>query len=57
MKSSKIKDIAKNVIRTEAKAVALMENHIDDNFENAVQKIIDCNGRVICSGIGKSGFS
>ena len=56
MKSSKIKDIAKNVIRTEAKAVALMEDRVDDNFENAVQKIIDCNGRVICSGIGKSGL-
>ena len=56
MKSSKIKDIAKNVIRTEAKAVALMEDRIDDNFENAVQKIINCNGRVICSGIGKSGL-
>ena len=56
MKSSKIKDIAKNVIRTEAEAVGLMENRIDNNFENAVQKIIDCNGRVICSGIGKSGL-
>ena len=41
MKSSKIKDIAKNVIRTEAEAVGLMENRIDNNFENAVQKIID----------------
>ncbi len=56
MKSSKIKDIAKNVIRTEAEAVGLMENRIDNNFENAVQKIINCNGRVICSGIGKSGL-
>ena len=56
MKSSKIKDIAKNVIRIEAKAVGLMENRIDNSFENAVQKIIDCNGRVICSGIGKSGL-
>lgn len=56
MKSSKIKDIAKNVIRTEAEAVGLMENRIDNNFENAVQNIIDCNGRVICSGIGKSGL-
>ena len=56
MKSSKIKDIAKNVIRTEAEAVGLMENRIDNDFENAVQKIINCNGRVICSGIGKSGL-
>ena len=56
MKSSKIKDIAKNVIRTEAKAVELMEDRINDNFDNAVQKIIGCNGRVICSGIGKSGL-
>ena len=44
------------MIRTEAEAVGLMENRIDNNFENAVQKIINCNGRVICSGIGKSGL-
>lgn len=56
MKSSKIKDIAKNVIRTEAEAVSLIEERIDDIFEDAVQKIIECDGRVIVSGMGKSGL-
>jgi len=56
MDSSKIKTIAKEVIRIEAEAVSQIEGRIDDLFESAIQKIIQCNGRLIVSGMGKSGL-
>lgn len=30
-------------------------NHIDDEFETIVNAILACNGRVIVTGMGKSG--
>ena len=56
MNNSKIKHIAKEVIQVEAMAVALMRDRIDDKFQLAVQKIFDCPGRLIVSGMGKSGL-
>ena len=56
MNNSKIKHIAKEVIQVEAMAVALMRDRIDGKFELAVQKIFDCPGRLIVSGMGKSGL-
>ena len=56
MESSKIKTIAKEVIRIEAEAVSSIEKRIDDLFESAVQKIVGCTGRLIVSGMGKSGL-
>lgn len=56
MEPSKIKTIAKEVIRIEAEAVSQIEERIDDQFESAIQKIIQCNGRLIVSGMGKSGL-
>lgn len=46
---------AKKVIRLEAAAVAALEEKIDENFVKAVKLILDSNGRVIITGIGKSG--
>ncbi|MCK4404266.1 MAG: KpsF/GutQ family sugar-phosphate isomerase [candidate division Zixibacteria bacterium] len=51
-----IKEKAKEVIRKEAKAVALLEKKIDENFVRAVELILKCKGRVIVTGIGKSGI-
>jgi arabinose-5-phosphate isomerase len=53
---SAILDKAREVIRIEAEAVAALENRIDANFERAVDLLFDCKGRVIVSGIGKSGI-
>ncbi len=47
---------AKEVIRIEAKAVAALENRIDANFEKAVELILNAKGRVVVSGMGKSGL-
>lgn len=47
---------ARRVIRMEAQAVAALEARIDDAFAGAVEAILASSGRVIVSGIGKSGI-
>ncbi len=43
------------VIRTEAGAIAALENHIDDTFTEACGLMLACAGRVVVTGMGKSG--
>ena len=47
---------ARRVIRMEADAVAGMERRLDESFVAAVETILAASGRVIVSGIGKSGI-
>lgn len=47
---------ARKVIRQEADAIAALEARIDDDFMRAVALLRDAKGRVIVSGIGKSGI-
>ncbi len=51
-----MKDQAKRVLRIEAEAIAALINRIDDRFEQAVNMILDCEGRVVVTGMGKSGL-
>jgi arabinose-5-phosphate isomerase len=51
-----IREKAKEVIRKEAEAVAGLEKKIDENFVKAVELILNSKGRVIVTGIGKSGI-
>lgn len=46
----------KEVIRIEAEAIRALENRIDENFERAVNILLNCKGRVIVTGMGKSGI-
>jgi arabinose-5-phosphate isomerase len=46
----------KEVIRIEAAAVADLENSIDEEFVKAVDTIYNCKGRVVLTGMGKSGL-
>ncbi len=48
-------DIARKVIRLEAAAVSQLLEVLDDNFLAAVDIIYRCQGRVIVTGLGKSG--
>ena len=48
-------DLAKKVLETEAKAISALIERLDSGFEQAVELILDRKGRVIVSGIGKSG--
>jgi len=47
---------AKEVIRVEAEAVASLGDRIDGTFAEAVEMVYHCKGRVIVSGVGKSGL-
>ncbi|MEM7565388.1 MAG: KpsF/GutQ family sugar-phosphate isomerase, partial [Pseudomonadota bacterium] len=43
------------VIKTEAAAVTALSDRIDQRFQNACEQILSCDGRVVVTGIGKSG--
>ncbi len=51
-----IQETAKKVIRAEAQAVAALSERIDASFEKAVETILSSHGRVVVSGMGKSGL-
>ena len=46
----------KDVIRKESEAIASLINKIDKSFAKAVSTIYNSKGRVIISGMGKSGI-
>lgn len=48
--------IAKEVIRKEAQAIFDLEHKINQEFVQAVDLLAKCKGRVIISGMGKSGI-
>ncbi len=47
--------LAREVINIEAAAVLALTQRVDDNFLRALNIILSCEGRVIVSGMGKSG--
>jgi arabinose-5-phosphate isomerase len=47
---------AKEVLKIEAQSILSLINKIDGNFARAVNMIFQCKGRVIITGIGKSGL-
>lgn len=49
-----IKNIAIQAIQEEAKAVAALAEYIDDDFVTIVNRILNLQGRVVVTGIGKS---
>ncbi|MBT1071027.1 KpsF/GutQ family sugar-phosphate isomerase [Pelotalea chapellei] len=51
-----IADEARRVIRTEAEALLVLADRIDTSFEKSVELILAATGRVVVSGMGKSGL-
>jgi arabinose-5-phosphate isomerase len=47
--------LARRVLDIEARAVAELAARLDGSFVEAVRIVLDCKGRVVVSGIGKSG--
>lgn len=47
--------LARKVLLTEAREIEALASNLDTNFEAAVSLILHCKGRVVVSGIGKSG--
>lgn len=50
-----VRTLARRVIEIEANAVAALGARIDESFARACQLILDCTGRVVVTGMGKSG--
>ena len=48
--------IARKVLQTEAAAVLALVDRVDDKFVRAVELVRHCKGRVIVTGMGKSGI-
>ncbi|PYR78650.1 MAG: hypothetical protein DMF87_13775 [Acidobacteria bacterium] len=48
--------LARKVLKTEADAITALIERLDERFENAVRILLDCRGRVIVTGMGKSGI-
>jgi arabinose-5-phosphate isomerase len=47
---------AKRVLRIEADAIAGLIDRLDARFEKAVELLYNCKGRVVVTGLGKSGL-
>ena len=52
---SRILERAAETLKIEAESIAKLIPRLDDKFELAVNKILACQGKVILTGIGKSG--
>ena len=48
--------LARKVLQTEAAAILALVDRLDDRFDRAIRLLIDCRGRVIVTGMGKSGI-
>ena len=55
-RAADIVEAGRRVLRIEAAAVAALEARLDDSFVAAVETVLSCGGRVIVSGVGKSGI-
>jgi arabinose-5-phosphate isomerase len=49
-------ETAKRVLRIEAEAIAGLIERLDERFEQAVELLYGCKGRVVVTGMGKSGL-
>ena len=48
--------LARKVLETEAAAILALVDRLDERFERAVRLLLECRGRVIVTGMGKSGI-
>jgi len=49
-------DRGRRVVEIESKAIQNLVNKIDESFAQAVEMILNCKGRVVVTGMGKSGI-
>jgi arabinose-5-phosphate isomerase len=50
------RELACRVLETEAEAIRNLMDHLDGDFDRAVELIAGCQGRVVWTGMGKSGI-
>ena len=51
-----IKEIAKEVFEVESKAILNLSENLTVDFEESIESILACHGKLIISGMGKSGI-
>jgi arabinose-5-phosphate isomerase len=56
MTTQSILEAAIRTIQLEAESIQFLQNYVNDNFAKAVRAIASGNGRLVVSGIGKSGI-
>lgn len=56
MNCNKINELAKQVLDIEANSILRLKNCIGEDFDKAVEILYNCKGRVIVTGMGKSGL-
>ena len=56
MKKENFINIAKNVIDLEIKSLSKLKNVLNSSFNLAVEKIVNCQSKVVLCGVGKSGL-
>ena len=54
--TSSPREIARRVLEIEAAAIGGLLEQLDESFDRTVELLIACRGRVICTGMGKSGL-
>ena len=54
MKKTNIIEFGKEVIKLQSESIRNLVELVDENFETAINLILDSNGRVVVTGIGKS---
>jgi len=55
MKKAAFLESARKVLEIEADAISQQLEQLDQSFEQACQRILECDGRVVVTGMGKSG--
>jgi arabinose-5-phosphate isomerase len=53
--SERLRDLGRAVIETERDAVAALVSRVDEQFTRACRYMLRCQGRVVVTGMGKSG--
>ena len=53
--SSLLIDHARQVLEIEANSLLQLSEHLDDAFTKACEMLLNCKGRIVVSGMGKSG--
>ncbi len=56
MTLSKINELAKEVLEIEANSILRLKDTIGEEFDKAIDILYNCKGRVIVTGMGKSGL-
>jgi len=49
-------ELAREVLTTEAEAIVRLRDRLDDSFLRAVEMLVGCQGRIVWTGMGKSGI-